>query len=107
MSTLLALGAGAVIAFIATRTARRSARTTELRLLATHLARHPGATARTRPHPDHGTAAAYLAEAQESLDAELRKVRGERSPSPYTPQQARRARAAVAPMWGVTMRVRP
>lgn len=107
MSTFLALGAGAVIAFLATRTARRSARATELRLLATHLARFPGAASRTRAHPEGSAAEAYLAEAKESLDAEMRRVRGERAPSLYTPEQARAARAAMAPMWGVTMRVRP
>ena len=107
MSTFLALGAGAVIAFLATRSARRSARATELRLLATHLARHPGATSRTRARQDGSAAEAYLAEARESLDAEMRRVRGERTQSLYTPEQARAAKAALAPMWGVRMRVRP
>jgi hypothetical protein len=112
MSTFLALGAGAVIAFLATRSARRSARATELRLLATHLARHPRAASRTRARRDGSAAeadlaAAYLAEARESLDAEMRRVRGEHAPSLYTPGQARAAKAAMAPMWGVTMRVRP
>ena len=107
MSPLLALGASAVIAFLATRSARRSARSTELRLLAAHLARHPGTARSVRPQPETGAATAYLAEARESLDAELRKVRGERAPSLYTPAQARAAKAAMAPMWGITMRVKP
>ena len=80
MSPFLALGAGAAIAFLATRSARRSARATELRLLAVHLARHPGAAMPSRPRPEHGTAEAYLAEAQASLDAELRKVTGQPAP---------------------------
>jgi len=105
MSPFLAFGAGVVIAFVATRSARRSARTTELRLLTAHLARHAGADA--GPRPRRGTAAAYLAEAQESLDAELRKVRNEPAPPPYSPDQARAARAALAPAFGIRMRVKP
>ena len=107
MSPFLALGAGAVIAFLATRSARRSARTTELRLLAAHIARHASAAAASRHRHDEGTAEAYLAEAQSSLDAELRKVRGERAPSPYTPQQARAAKHAMQPTFGIRMRVKP
>ena len=107
MSPLLALGAGAVIAFIATRSARRSARTTELRLLARHLARYPGAAAPVRPSHGEGTATAYLAEARESLDAELRRVRGDAAPSLYTPEQARAAKATMRPTWGIRMRVKP
>ena len=107
MSPLLALGAGAAIAFLATRTARRSARATELRLLAVHLARHPGAAAPSHPRPEQGTAEAYLAEAQASLDAELRKVTGQPAPSLYTPEQARAAKAALAPSFGIRMRVKP
>src|SRR5919112_1330971 len=107
MSPLLALGAGAAIAFLATRSARRSARSTELRLLAVHLARHPGAAMPSRPRPAQGTVEAYLAEAQASLDAELRKVTGERTPSLYTPEQARAAKAALQPSFGIRMRVKP
>lgn len=107
MSPLLALGAGAVIAFVATRSARRSARATELRLLARHLARYPGAAVPQRPAPDEGAATAYLAEARESLDAELRRVRGDAAPSLYSPEQARAAKAEMAPAWGIRMRVKP
>jgi hypothetical protein len=107
MSPLLALVAGVVIAFVATRSARRSARTTELRLLTAHLARHPGMAPGVRQRPDTSAATTYLAAAQQSLDAELRKVRGEPAPSLYTPAQARAAKLAMAPMWGITMRVKP
>ena len=105
MSPFLAFGAGLVIAFMATRAARRSARATELRLLTAYLARHAKADA--RPHPARGSAAAYLAEAQESLEAELRKVRNETAPPLYTPEQARAARAALEPGFGIRMRVKP
>ena len=111
MSPLLALGAGFVVAFLATRTARRSARSTELRLLSAHLARQPGTIPARRPREEMphvgglGDIAAYEAEARESLDEELRKVRGERAPSPYTPEQARAARRAMQPAYW--MRVKP
>lgn len=113
MSPLLALGAGFVVAFIATRTARRSARSTELRLLAAHLSRHPGTIPARRPREEMpylgggglSDIAAYEAEARESLDEELRKVRGERAPSLYTPEQARAARRAMQPAYW--MRVKP
>ena len=103
MSPFLAFGAGVVIAFLATRAARRSARTTQRRLLAAHAAHHDGATARS----PRGAAEAYLAEAQASLDAEMRRVRNEPARPLYTPDQARAAKAAMAPAFGVRMRVKP
>jgi hypothetical protein len=105
MSPLLALGAGAVIAFIATRSARRSARTTELHFLTAHVTRHEDGSA--RPRRDPGIARSYLAEAQASLEAEMRKARGERPGSLYTPDQARAAKSAMAPRFGIRMRVKP
>lgn len=114
MSPFLALGAGFVVAFFATRSARRSARSTELRLLGAYLARNPRPVAARRPREDvgHGSGgladiAAYEAEARESLEAELRKVRGEPAPSLYTPAQARAARRAMEPQFGIRMRVKP
>ena len=107
MSPILAFGAGVVIAFLATRSARRSARATELRLLTAHLARHADARMPAPPRPEPGTAQGYLAEAAQSLDAEMRKVRGEPAPSLYSPEQARDAKSALAPAFGIRMRVKP
>ena len=107
MPPILAFGAGVVIAFLATRSARRSARATELRLLTAHLARHANARMPAPPRPEPGTAEGYLAEAQQSLDAEMRKVSGQAPPSLYTPEQARAAKAAMAPGFGIRMLVKP
>ena len=98
MSPLLALVAGALIAFVAVRTSRYHRRQYENRLLPARLRDRPSEVARAE-----GYAAATIA----SLEAELRAVRGERPKPLYTPGDVHAARRAVAPAFGITMRVKP
>ncbi len=98
MSPLLALVAGALIAFVAIRTARYHTRQYENRLLPARLRDRPSEVARTE-----GYAAATIA----SLEAELRAVRGERPKPLYTPGDVYAARRALAPTFGIRMTVKP
>ena len=98
MSPLLALVAGALIAFVAVRTGRHHTRQYENRLLPARLRDRPSEVARAEGH-----AAATIA----SLEAELRSVRGERSTPLYAPSDVAAARRAMAPAFGIRMRVKP
>ena len=98
MSPLLVLGAGVVIAFVAMRTARHHASQYETRLLPARLRDRRTSQARA-----DGYAAAAIA----SLEAELRAVRGERPAPLYSPADVEAARRAMAPAFGIRMRVKP
>ena len=98
MSPLLALVAGALIAFVAVRTGRHHRGQYENRLLPARLRDRPSEVARAEGH-----AAAAIA----SLEAELRAVRGERRTPLYAPTDIHAARRALEPAFGIRMRVKP
>jgi len=98
MSLLLVLGAGALVGFVATRSLRQNARH-ELHVVPQRLLPRP-----SRESLSSGSE--YTSAATANLDAELRTIRGERPRSLYTAAQARAAKRAVAPLWGITMRVK-
>ena len=98
MSLLLVFGAATLVAFLAMRSLRRHARH-ELHVVPQRLRPRPPRDAFSSGGGDYATAGA-------GIDAELRTIRGERQPSLYTPAQAHAARRAMAPWFGVTMRVK-